>query len=281
MRKPACLIAAAAILHVSTFAAVGAPPPASPEQLVRQERAFALDVEASGMRGGFLRFLPPDGVMLLPTPAPGRPYYADQAPSTVRLDWLPDRVALSRDGQLGFTSGPWTRARAAGVAPTLFGHYVSVWRRDADGTWWMAFDSGVEHAVAPEAVVAHMAVRPRTLALPAGRATADCATPFVERWRGGGRGDALAAAVDADSRLLQVGGVVDGSAVDGDRYRGIPVERIAITGRIESADRDLQVVYGVVAFGGGEHAGRDHGFAQIWTSADRCRLLLEIVRPPF
>ncbi len=68
MHRLTCLLLCAACATAGA-----APPPATPELLVVQERAFALDVEASGVRGGFLRYLPPDGGMLLPTPAAGVP----------------------------------------------------------------------------------------------------------------------------------------------------------------------------------------------------------------
>lgn len=64
--------------------------------------------------------------------------------SGFELRWTPTRAVASDDGTLGYTVGEWT-SRAASADGTLSerqGLYVSIWRRQPDGTWLVAMDLG-------------------------------------------------------------------------------------------------------------------------------------------
>ncbi|HYI08961.1 MAG TPA: alpha/beta fold hydrolase [Thermoanaerobaculia bacterium] len=65
------------------------------------------------------------------------------------FSWIPDRVAVSADGTLGFTSGPVFAPDGKHA-----GSFQSTWRKQADGSWKVLFDgSGPGAAVMPEDVV--------------------------------------------------------------------------------------------------------------------------------
>src|SRR5262249_59307579 len=53
-----------------------------------------------------------------------------------KLTWKPARAEVSKDGDLGFTYGHYqaTTADENGVPVTRVGKYVTVWRREYDGT---------------------------------------------------------------------------------------------------------------------------------------------------
>jgi hypothetical protein len=51
------------------------------------------------------------------------------------LRWEPVASGLAPDGQRGYTVGRWTLGATKGV-------YVSIWRRQPDGTWKVLFDVG-------------------------------------------------------------------------------------------------------------------------------------------
>jgi pimeloyl-ACP methyl ester carboxylesterase/ketosteroid isomerase-like protein len=64
--------------------------------------------------------------------------------------WGPDRVSVSSDGTTGLSSGPVYLPNGMHV-----GSFVSTWRKQADGTWKIVFDSsGPGPAVMPEHVAA-------------------------------------------------------------------------------------------------------------------------------
>ncbi|HEX8617260.1 MAG TPA: DUF4440 domain-containing protein, partial [Thermoanaerobaculia bacterium] len=50
--------------------------------------------------------------------------------------WGPDRVSVSSDGTTGLSSGPVYLPNGMHV-----GSFVSTWRKQADGTWKIVFDS--------------------------------------------------------------------------------------------------------------------------------------------
>lgn len=61
-----------------------------------------------------------------------------------RLQWAPLWSGLSPAGDVGFTTGAWAlRAHDAGAWSTrATGSYVTLWRRQPDGSWKVLFDAG-------------------------------------------------------------------------------------------------------------------------------------------
>jgi len=51
---------------------------------------------------------------------------------------------LAETGEFGFTTGPWVYEQD-GTGKKTYGHYVSVWRKQADGTWRVILDVGIAH----------------------------------------------------------------------------------------------------------------------------------------
>lgn len=114
--------------------------------LVEVERAFAKAVAARGVREGFLAYLAEDGVLFRPGPVNGRQWTAERPASDAYLGWEPIFADVSRTGDLGYTTGPWElRPQGRRGKATLFGHYVTVWRKQADGAWKAALDVGITH----------------------------------------------------------------------------------------------------------------------------------------
>src|SRR5262249_11120174 len=59
--------------------------------------------------------------------------------------WEPAFADIASTADLGYTTGPWELQRTPEEQPTAFGHYVTVWRRQADGAWKIAVDIGISH----------------------------------------------------------------------------------------------------------------------------------------
>jgi len=57
----------------------------------------------------------------------------------VRLSWVPVKADVS--GELGYTFGKWER-RISGSDSVEFGTYVTVWKKQEDGTWKYVLDAG-------------------------------------------------------------------------------------------------------------------------------------------
>jgi ketosteroid isomerase-like protein len=116
------------------------------EGLFNAERDFARDASQIGMRPAFLKHFDDDAVAFLPGPV----RFVDYArahpvadPMATLLEWGPQAGAISRAGDLGFTTGPsrWsTRGHPRGEVG--HGYYFSVWSHES-GTWKVVLDAGV------------------------------------------------------------------------------------------------------------------------------------------
>ena len=140
MKKPVFILIATAVFS----AAMGAD--ADLKSLVEAERAFSrLSVE-KGIRTAFLANLAQDSVVFRPAPVPGRKAYEERAEIPGRLEWRPTFADISRAGDLGYTTGPYEfRPGGEGAGDPQYGHYVSVWRVQPDGSWKVVIDVGITH----------------------------------------------------------------------------------------------------------------------------------------
>ena len=119
--------------------------------IVGAERAFAAQVRAAGVRDGFLDWLSPPSVVFRPGPVSGIKTYEKQKPGwNGLLAWSPMHAAISADGKLGWSTGPWTWSRdSTQKKPDAHGDYMTVWRLQSDGSWKAVLDCGVAHPAPP------------------------------------------------------------------------------------------------------------------------------------
>jgi ketosteroid isomerase-like protein len=114
--------------------------------LIEAERAFSRTSEEKGIREAFLTWLAPDAVVFRPSPVPGRPVYEKMDPANPAvLTWEPEFAEVAASGELGYTTGPYTVRPRRDAEPSGFGHYVSIWRTQPDGTWKVILDIGIPH----------------------------------------------------------------------------------------------------------------------------------------
>jgi ketosteroid isomerase-like protein len=120
------------------------------QSLVAAERGFAKTSVDHGIRDAFLANLAADAIVFRPGPVPGRAAYENTPASPAYLNWEPVIADVSASGNLGFTSGPYElRPRGASDSTRRYGHYVTLWKRDADGRWKVALDIGTPHTKPP------------------------------------------------------------------------------------------------------------------------------------
>jgi ketosteroid isomerase-like protein len=151
--RPLVKIAAAALLITAGLSA-GAGQEGRKEalaSLIAAERSFSRTSEAKGIREAFLTFLASDAVVFRPGPVEGRPVYEKMDPANPGLlTWEPEVAEVSAAGDLGYTSGPYVYRQSRDAEPASYGDYVSVWKKQADGTWKVFLDIGIRHG-RPEA----------------------------------------------------------------------------------------------------------------------------------
>jgi ketosteroid isomerase-like protein len=145
VKRPVLLTAAVLALSLAAASAHTAATDAGPARIVAAERAFAARVRALGVRDGFLEWLAPTAVVFRPGPVNARTSYLKQPVGWHGLlAWSPAFAAISADGQMGWSTGPWTwRTDSTAKKLDASGEYMSVWRRQADGTWRAVLDCGI------------------------------------------------------------------------------------------------------------------------------------------
>lgn len=115
------------------------------DSMVAAERAFARASVESGMKSAFLGVMADDAILFRPGPVNGVQAWRTRPDATAVLEWAPAYGEVSGDGDLGFSTGPWTLRPAAGQDAVAFGHFVSVWRREPGGPWRLVLDIGISH----------------------------------------------------------------------------------------------------------------------------------------
>jgi ketosteroid isomerase-like protein len=117
--------------------------------LVAAERAFAKTSVEKGIRASFLEFFAEDGINFQPHPTKTREAFLKRpAPATkppVTLNWEPVYADVSRAGDLGYTTGPYTFTdQSPQKQPPSYGFYFSIWKKQADGAWKVVLDCGID-----------------------------------------------------------------------------------------------------------------------------------------
>ena len=112
------------------------------------EARFARDVAGAG-RGGVCRWFADDGVALGNGTAPliGKVAIAKSAnwsPKDYQLTWTPTDAMMGPSGDMGYTWGHYeghSKDANGNPVPTS-GRYITMWRKEPDGSWKVVLDAG-------------------------------------------------------------------------------------------------------------------------------------------
>lgn len=117
------------------------------EFLYKLEAKFAADTAKGGGRA-FADWFAPDAVTLANGKAPvvGHDAIAAGAtwsPESYQLTWTPDGARMAASGDMGFTWGHYEGVAKdnEGNTVTTSGRYVTVWKKQPDGSWKVELDS--------------------------------------------------------------------------------------------------------------------------------------------
>ncbi len=133
------VLGSAIVLPSSVLAQVQGP---AADAVRAREVAFAQTMSDRDF-DAFLTFIAPEAVFFSGNqPLRGRDAVAeewrrffegDEAP----FSWSPDLIQVLDSGDLALSSGPVLSSTGESV-----GRFNSIWRKDADGRWWVVFDKG-------------------------------------------------------------------------------------------------------------------------------------------
>ena len=118
--------------------------------MVATERAFAKTSEEKGTRESFMQFIAEDGILFRPGPVVGKKWMQDHPlPASDKrplLAWQPTFADISAAGDMGYTFGPWEfKSDIKDQKPAGYGHFATIWKKQADGEWKFAIDLGISH----------------------------------------------------------------------------------------------------------------------------------------
>jgi ketosteroid isomerase-like protein len=133
----------------AALSACAGPPGPLPEQAaaaaLAADRAFAAMSERQGPGAAFRAFSADDAVAFVRPDVHMRPEdWPALFPPAARLAWTPLEGRASNDGSIAWTWGQydWSVVGADKAEKHATGRYLTIWRRQADGSWRFCADAG-------------------------------------------------------------------------------------------------------------------------------------------
>jgi len=254
------------------------------QPVLREELAFARLADQKGIRTAFLSYLKPDAAVFTPRMVTAKRQYEPEPGDAGHLAWYPEAMGISTAGDLAWSLGPWTYAVKKGGPVLVNGHFLSIWRLQSNGHWWVEADIGVPHA-APEQAIKPFAPWEMPVAAPvhhpleaAQTSLRQCEADLSTAWSLKG-GQALLPHLAKDARVL--------------RPKAAPIAQEAALRQVLAADRpgatwtpvQVQVAAsGDLGWTCGETGPDDQGvsasFLRVWTrDADAWKVMFDVKLP--
>ncbi len=124
--------------------------PASATELIAADKAFSAMSTEKGMAKAFVQYASDDVVKLRDKQLPIlnkedlKKWLGDEGKEDFVLSWEPTKADIAQSGDLGYTFGNWLlkTKTSDGKDTVVYGNYVSIWKKQADGTWKYVLDGG-------------------------------------------------------------------------------------------------------------------------------------------
>lgn len=118
------------------------------QEITAAEAAFAKMAAEQGIAEAFAAFAAEDAVIkrqndtLIKGPEAIRNYYSAPFYKSAKVEWKPDFVDVSANGDLAYTYGKylWSSQDSTGNVSELRGVFHTVWKRQKDGGWKYVWD---------------------------------------------------------------------------------------------------------------------------------------------
>lgn len=115
-------------------------------QLMELDLKFGVAAATKGLEGWMSFFAEdasifPEGRPIITGVEKIRAYYEETGFDPTSLSWKPVKAEISSSGDMGYTIGYW-EIRTEGAAASASGKYVTVWKKQLDGSWKVVADIG-------------------------------------------------------------------------------------------------------------------------------------------
>jgi len=121
----------------------------TPWDLIRADRDFSRLSEEKGMHAAFLAFIADSGLLFRDNTLPytGKKnlgiLFSGRSDTSFTLTWEPEYESISESGEMGYTWGCYvSRMKATGLEN--YGTYLTIWKKQDDGSWKFAADIGTD-----------------------------------------------------------------------------------------------------------------------------------------
>jgi ketosteroid isomerase-like protein len=274
MRHRTCLSLACALL-VSWAGESWAS--ANPPDLAAAELGFAATAKAASTRTAFLANLAPDAIVFAPQPTLGRPIWERRADdSSTLLSWYPQFALASASGDLGCTYGPWTLGKRD-APPSAQGHFMTVWKRDAQGPWRVVLDDGMEHAAPAVEPAGVTAATTPTAAERARSLVEEAEHRFSRRTAREGYENTVRAFLRPDALRFRDGQEPLPISAVLPPQQSITAASVTLLGSATSSARDLAYAYGEITEIGSQ---KRYAYVHVWrASGGAWRIAIDRVSP--
>ncbi len=116
--------------------------------LMETDRAFSKLSEEKGMKHALIHYIDSKGVLLRPNTIPiaggeAINYISQGNDSNYTMTWEPNGGSVALSGELGYTYGIYS-LKPKDKDTVLYGTYVSIWKKQADGKWKFVLETGNE-----------------------------------------------------------------------------------------------------------------------------------------
>ena len=116
------------------------------EKVFNTEKAFEKMVAEKGIKDGFIEYMAPTGIIFRPEAVNARESFASRPASPASLTWNPIWIDVSSNGAIAYSIGNSVfRPKGKDDPNMVFGHYLSIWNRQANGEYRAALDTGINH----------------------------------------------------------------------------------------------------------------------------------------
>ena len=247
------------------------------------EKAFEKTVAEKGIRGGFVEFLSPVGVMFMPDAVNGREVWTKRSASPASLTWNPIWIDVSSNGAIAYSVGnSQFRANGKDDPNVVYGHYLSIWMIQPDGAYRAELDTGINHEKPASEPVEWKSPLDSGKELNSDRiSAADSSVSFYEKVAKVGPKDAYKSFLADDAIVMR-----QGKLPAFDKKTAILLlkdsPRIAFSKRISFTEAaDLGYVHGPYALTDEKGAELERGnFVQVWRLRNKKWLIVADVLIP-
>ncbi|MBS1743779.1 MAG: hypothetical protein JST81_12160 [Bacteroidetes bacterium] len=121
---------------------------ADKKALIQADINFSKMSAEKGMKSAFIDYIDSNGVLLRPNHLPiiganAIDYLIQENDSGYVLTWEPQYAEAASSGDLGYTYGIY-QLHIKSKDSSIYGSYISVWKKQKDGKWKFVLDSGNE-----------------------------------------------------------------------------------------------------------------------------------------